>query len=118
MGGYAIRNMSFMLTERQMRSQTKCVTRRIGWKFLKAGDRVRAVKKALGLRKGEKQEPICEIEIVSTRREALNDITIEDVTREGYPGKSRSWFIDHFCKAMKCQGNEEVSRIEFRYLDG
>jgi len=49
-----VRNMSFAMTTKQVRNQTKTVTRRFGWWFLKAGDIVQPVEKAMGLKKGEK----------------------------------------------------------------
>ena len=45
------RNMSFAMTTEQIRARTKTVTRRFGWWFLKAGDQVWAVEKAMGLKK-------------------------------------------------------------------
>jgi hypothetical protein len=47
------RNMSFMLTTEQVRNQTKDVTRRLKWLFLKSGDILNAVVKGIGLKKGE-----------------------------------------------------------------
>ena len=48
------RNISFSMTEQQFISGKKDVTRRMGWRFLKAGDRIMGVRKAMGLKKGEK----------------------------------------------------------------
>ena len=48
-----MRNMSFAMTTEAVRNQTKTVTRRFGWWFLKPGDMVQPVEKAMGLRKGE-----------------------------------------------------------------
>ena len=45
--------ISFSLTTPQFRDGTKDVTRRLGWTFLKPGDRLCAVVKAMGLKKGE-----------------------------------------------------------------
>jgi len=42
-----MRNMSFALTTNQVLEQTKSVTRRFGWKFLKAGDLVQPVLKSM-----------------------------------------------------------------------
>jgi hypothetical protein len=67
--------MSFALTTQQVREQTKDVTRRFGWWFLKPGDKVWAVEKAMGLKAGEKIKRIALIEIVSVRAEPLNAIT-------------------------------------------
>ena len=46
------RNMSFALTTEQFKARTKTVTRRFGWWFLKPGDVVRGVEKAMGLKPG------------------------------------------------------------------
>lgn len=64
-----MRNMSFALTTDQFLAGTKTVTRRLGWKFLKPGDRVMACEKCMGLRKGEKIRRLGEIEIVSVKRD-------------------------------------------------
>lgn len=50
-----MRRMSFMLTKEQVLNQTKDVTRRNGWAFLKPGDLIQPVEKCMGLKKGEKQ---------------------------------------------------------------
>ena len=61
----------FFLTTDQVRNRTKTVTRRNGWWFLKPGEIVNAVEKAMGLKRGEKIKRICQIRIVSTRAESL-----------------------------------------------
>jgi len=71
----------------------------------------------MGLRKGERIRPLATIEVVSVRQERLDQITDDDVRREGYPGKPAAWFIEHFCKAMKCGPFQKVTRIEFVYLE-
>ena len=48
-----MRMISFFLTTPQFKTRTKDVTRRPGWKNLKAGDRLQAVVKAQGLKLGE-----------------------------------------------------------------
>jgi hypothetical protein len=53
-----MRNMSFSLTTPQVYAGTKTVTRRLGWRFAKAGQRVCAVEKGMGLKKGEKVKRI------------------------------------------------------------
>ena len=42
------RNMSFAMTTQQVKDQTKDVTRRFGWLFLKPGDILQPVEKAMG----------------------------------------------------------------------
>lgn len=111
-----MRNMSFMLTTEQIRNRTKSVTRRMGWSFLKPGDKVQAVEKGMGIRKGEKMNKICTIVIVSNTPEMLIKITPEEVIKEGFPGKSPNWFIDMFCKShKKCTPVTVINRIEFKY---
>ena len=110
------RNISFAMTTKQIEAQTKDVTRRFGWAFLKAGDRLTGVKKAMGLKKGEKIERLCDIEVVSVRMEPLNSITQEDVIREGFPDWTPQDFIDFLVSHYKCAPDKMVNRIEFRYL--
>ncbi len=112
------RNMSFMLTTRQVKNKTKTVTRRLGWWFLKPGEIVNAVEKCQGLKKGEKIKRICQIKIKHVRRERLSDLTLEDIKKEGLPGMSRWNFVEMFVKANKCRGgiHVEVNRIEFEYI--
>ena len=49
-----MRNMSFTMTTRQIKNRSTTMTRRFGWWFLKPGDRIQAVEKGMGLKKGEK----------------------------------------------------------------
>jgi hypothetical protein len=112
------RLMSVALTQDAVRARQKTVTRRLGWEFLKPGDRITLCPKVMGHRKGETVERICDVEVISVRREELSAITWDDVTREGFPGRSTAFFIGMFCDAMKTHANVEVTRIEWRYLDG
>ena len=112
--GAAMRRISFGLTLAQFIDGSKTVTRRLGWADLKAGDRLLAVDRVMGIRKGEKATVLGEIEVVDVRRERLDAITDDDVVREGFPGKDAAWFVAFFCKAMKVGPADEVTRIEFR----
>jgi hypothetical protein len=80
-----MRMMSFALTERQLMDGSKTVTRRTGWQNLKPGTRLLAVRKAMGLKPGEKVVVLCEVDVVSVRRERLDAITPADVAAEGFP---------------------------------
>ena len=111
------RIMSFALTTEQIRNRTKTVTRRMGWKFLKAGYLVWAVEKAQGLKKGEKVKRLALLRIIAVRREHLFDITSDDVLREGFIGKSPAWFIEMFKSTTRCRSHKEVTRIEFEYME-
>ena len=112
------RHMSFAMTTAQVRARTKTVTRRFGWKFLKAGDRVWAVEKAMGLKKGEAVKKICLIEIISTRWEPLSAITVDDVAAEGFGHWTPFDFITFLCGHYGCDPDKPVNRIEFKYVDG
>ena len=114
-----MRNMSFAMTTNQVRNQTKDVTRRFGWWFLKPGDLVQPVEKGMGLKKGEKAKKIGgPIRVVSVRREVVFEVTEADVKREGFPGMNAATFMklltDNFRKAIS---TSPVNRIEFEYVE-
>ena len=112
-----MRSMSFMLTRETILKRTKTVTRRLGWANLKPGDRLRAVTKAMGLKKGEKQERLAVIEVVLRTRIELSAITQDDVASEGFPGMTPDEFVAMFCRNMGCQPDTIVNRIEFKYVE-
>ena len=107
------RAMSFHLTEQQLVNGTKDVTRRLGWNALREGDVITAVRKCMGLRRGEKQEPLDTLRVVSVRRERLNTITADDVRREGFPDMTPEAFVEFFCQANHCPPDAQVTRIQF-----
>lgn len=109
-----MRSISFSLTTPQFLDGSKDVTRRLGWKNLKPGTRLRAVEKAMGLKKGEHPKVLGVIEVVDVRREPLQDITPDDVRREGFPHGDPNLFVQMFCDHMGCEPANEVTRIEFR----
>lgn len=112
-----MRNMSFMLTKEQIRNKTKTVTRRTGWRRLKAGEIVMAVEKCQGLKKGEKMDKICPIKIIDVSMEMLGDITPEEVVKEGFPEMGTIEFIDMFCRTHKgVNYSTIITRIEFEYI--
>lgn len=117
-----MRNMSFSLTTPQIRARSKTVTRRMGWGFLKPGDRLCAIVKGQGLKKGEKVERLCIIEVVSNRSEPLCQLTnvplygVSELFREGFPNMMPHEFVDMFCKANACKAWHTVNRIEFKYV--
>lgn len=112
-----MRAMSFMLTTEQMRNRTKTVTRRLGWNKLKHGDRLIAAVKCQGIKRGEKREDLCVIEVVAVTVEVLLEITQADCAREGFPEMSPAEFVAMFCKHMKCDPTTLVNRIEFKYVE-
>lgn len=115
-----MRLMSFSLTTAQVLARTKTVTRRLGWRTAKPGDRVVAVEKAMGLKKGEHPRRLAVIEFVNVRREPLIAIMDErgGVEREGFPDLTAWEFIHRFCSHMQIGSLDEVTRIEFRYAKG
>lgn len=115
------RLISFALTTDQVRRREKDVTRRLGWRFLKVGQRLTGVVKAMGLKKGEHPEQLAKIEVVSVTREPLEAIADypDDVRREGFHDKDPEYFIEMFCKyyAGRVTRKTKVTRIEFKFVD-
>lgn len=62
---------------------------------------------------------LAEVEVVDVRREQLREIHMRpaDVDAEGFPGWTPRQFVDFFCEHMGGAPNQEVTRIEWRYLD-
>ncbi len=112
-----MRLMSVSLTEAAVRDRTKTVTRRLGWLFLRVGDRVTLCRKVMGRVKGEPLVRICNVEIVDVRRERLDAVTVEDLVLEGFPSWTVEEFVSMFTRAMKCECETVVTRIEWRYLE-
>jgi len=105
------------MTERQFADGSKDVTRRVGWKSLKKGTLLRGVRKAMGLKKGEKIQSLGVLQVVSVRSERLDAITKEECIREGFPEMTPAEFIDFFAASHKCNPETVITRIEFKRLD-
>jgi hypothetical protein len=105
-----------MHTTEQFLEQTKTVTRRVGWKFLKPGDVLNGCKQCQGLKKGEKVIKLGQIKVVSIKREQLCKITRSDIVKEGFSGLTKWEFIAFFCEYMKVTPQTIVTRIEFEYI--
>ncbi len=145
--------MSVAYTEDAVRARTKTVTRRTGWwkdrngrHIIKPGDRLTLCRKLMGIRRGEKIERICEVEVVSVRRERLDELVrfstgwveprdltssvlaaqaslyaygVSEMVREGFPDLHPAEFIKrYFIEAQGIPHTAEVTRIEWKYLDG
>jgi hypothetical protein len=108
--------MSVTLTEQAVVERRKTVTRRLGWTFLKPGDRLTLCRKVMGRKPGEPLIRLAEVEVVSVRRERLSAVTREDVEREGFPGMSPREFARFFQEHMRCRLDDDVTRIAWRYL--
>lgn len=120
------RRMSCSLTTDAVRARTKTVTRRHvdTWERLKPGDRLTLVEKVMGLKKGERQVVLAEVEVVSARCEWLSHVTAEECTAEGFPGMSPAEFIGFWLRSHNLTAHGVgfggpdfmVRRIEWRYL--
>jgi hypothetical protein len=124
------RLMSVAFTEQAVRDRTKTVTRRKGWLFAKPGDRVTLCRKVMGRKPGEPLERICDVEIVSVRREPLcavagpyvenadGSTTWPEMVAEGFPDMHPDEFMrKYFFDVQRITAMDEVTRIEWRYLD-
>lgn len=123
------RNISFSMTTPQFLDGSKDVTRRMGWHRLRASDTLRAVKKAMGLKKGEKVEVLGMIHVTEISREPLRrmlddlEYGFRETAREGFPeGHPLHWpseFVEFFCRGHKgCTPDSIVTRIGFERIDG
>lgn len=132
--------MSFALTTEQVRRQTKTVTRRMGWTFLKPGDLIQAIEKGQGLKKGEKINRLAVLRVEAVRREPLSAMSadllygVSECRAEGFPSMSPEQFIEMFCASHTISDKrawglsmkkrqpfpmlpcDEVTRIEFSYV--
>lgn len=124
-----MRNMSFALTVPQIQAGTKDVTRRMGWLQLKPGELFLPVRKCMGLKPGEKIEPIRgPLRVANVRRKFLRRMTddidygFDEVRREGFADhpifRFSSEWVAMFCSTHKgCEPGSFVTRIEFAYED-
>jgi hypothetical protein len=110
--------MSVALTEAAVRDRSKTVTRRLGWTFLKPGDRLTLCRKVMGRKAGEPLVRIAEVEVVDVRRERLSAMTDDDVAREAVDilATTAAGWVRWFAYTMRCPEDAEVTRIEWRYL--
>jgi hypothetical protein len=113
-----MRLMSFFLTQDQFRAKTKFETRRLGWKFARVGQKVGAVVKSMGRKRGEPLVHLGMIELLEVAREPLNAITQRGCDLEGFPHLTPAKFVAMFCKHMRCLPTREVTRIRFAYHVG
>jgi len=112
------RLMSVAFTEDAVRRRAKTVTRRRGWLSLKPGDQLTLCRKVMGRRPGELLVRIVNVTVVNVRREQLDAITDDDVTREGFPGMSRVEFMARFFIGKQgIEPTDTITRIEWIYND-
>lgn len=121
--------MSVAFTEQAVRERRKTVTRRKGWwedkngrRLLKPGDRLTLCRKVMGRKPDEPLVRICEVEVVSVRREPLWKVEGSgELTREGFPDLEASKtgcrdFLDRYFRPQGIEWTNDVTRIEWRYL--
>lgn len=112
----------------QILDYSKTVTRRVGWAWLKPGDRFRAIVKGQGLKKGEKVQVLAELECVSNTPQLLKDICNADrqacsrvindeCVAEGFPNMDGMSFVQMFSSHMGVSWERTVNRIEFKHVD-
>lgn len=132
------RRMSVAMTQQQCRDRTKTVTRRKGWwldkhgrHLVKAGDHLVLVDRVMGFKKGERATVLAEVEVVSVRRESLRVLAdwcgddeyreqCAEIRREGFdPARigPAAFVYRYFVKAQGMSFDDDVTRIEWRYLD-
>lgn len=115
-----MRNISFSITIEQFKNRTKTVTRRLGWKDIKPGDRLLGIEKGQGLKKGEKVVALGVILVKRADRERLDSILDDgeaECAAEGFPELTPAQFVRMFCVANQCKPDQEITRIEFEYVD-
>lgn len=88
-----MQNISFMLTEAQVRARAKGVTRRIGWRNAKPVQLLRGCRKCMGLKRGEQIEPLCIIRVTNVRFEPLRRLT--DDLEYGFAEIALEGFANH-----------------------
>lgn len=127
--------MSCSMTIDAVRDRTKTVTRRHvdTWKNLKPGDRLTLIEKGMGLKPGEKQVVLAEVEIVSVTVEPIGNIVHEDcgTGREGLGHMRPLEFVEFWLKGhgykvlggglftageVAVLSRDLCRRIEWRYL--
>ena len=119
------RLMSVAMTADAVIERRKTVTRRKGWLMLKPGDTLTLCRKVQGRKPGEPLERLAEVEVVNVWRERLSDLfdtrfdNDGEVGKEGFPDMDPGEFVERFfVDAQGMSEHDEVTRIEWRYLDG
>lgn len=117
------RRMACSMTVDAVRNRTKTVTRRSidSWQNLKPGDRLTLVEKGMGLKKGEKQVVLAEVEVVDVRVEWLiAGVNRAECWSEGFPFMRSDEFCAMWIRSHRTSGDPsqvKCRRIEWRYVD-
>lgn len=125
------RLMSVAFTEQAVVERRKTVTRRKGWwtnkagkRLLVPGDTLTLCRKVMGRKAGEPLVRLAEVEVFDVRRERLDDLWTgntdygtREMVAEGFPGMNPTDFATKFfTEAQAVFGDDEVTRVEWRYL--
>lgn len=119
--------IAFNWTSAQILDGTKTVTRRVSpwlfeqlrrpvWNASTDGNRLGDWPRVIAVR-GREASPFARLDVFSVRRERLDLLTLDDVDREGFPGRSREWFLGLYCREFRCYPSSVVSVIEFRLAE-
>lgn len=128
--------MSVAFTEDAVVERRKTVTRRKGWwedkngrRLCKPGDRLTLCRKVMGRKKGEPLVRLVDVEVVSVRREPLCAVggpyihaadgtpIWTEMVAEGFPDMEPVEFMRRYFFPQGIGAMDDVTRIEWRYLD-
>lgn len=126
------RLMSVAMTTDAVIERRKTVSRRKGWwldkngrRLLEVGDTLTLCRKVQGRKPGEPIERLAEVQVVEIRREPLSDLLVmpnyarREMEHEGFPGMAPGDFVHrYFLEAQGFDLDDEVTRIEWRYVCG
>ncbi len=124
-----MRNISCRLTTAQIIARLKRVTRRVGWTYLRPGDRLCAIEKGQGLKKGQRVKRLAVLRIVDVRFEPLQKLLdhlaygFAEVALEGFRcpegvdwATHVRWFVSMFCETHDgVTLQTPLTRIRFEY---
>jgi hypothetical protein len=126
-----MRAISCSHTDRAVLERSKDVTRRVGWLFLVEGAKLRVVKKAMGLKKGERQERLAVVRVTRVSKEPLSALLDdpsygrEELIREGVhdhpmvrgsPERFCAWFLTCVAARLRPTLRTPLTRIQWEYL--
>lgn len=122
--------MSVAFTEQAVVERRKTVTRRKGWwrdkngrELLVVGDRLTLCRKVMGRKPGEPLVRLVDVEVVSLRRERLDEILWrldygeQEMVLEGFPGMSPNDFIATYFTPQGIALTDDITRIEYAYTE-
>lgn len=119
-----MRLMSVAYTEHAVVERRKLVTRRLGWRNVRVGERLQLCRKVMGRKRGEPLVRVAVVEVVEVRREPLLALLMDEtyganeMELEGFPGLGPDEFVQrYFVEAQRVGPECEVTRIRWRYVE-